>query len=76
MPVDECEDLWNSITVIEAQQTLVNITVSQWAHMTKNDRSKTHKRLHKQAYPDSFSTKKEITTEQLQMFLGQGGSNG
>ena len=70
MTVEDCEDLWNSITVIEAQQTLVNITVSMWANMSKSDRQKIHRSLHRQAYPDSFETAKEISTEQLQLLLG------
>jgi len=41
----------NAIDVLESQETLLRFKASDWPNLKKTDREKTHKILHKKAYP-------------------------
>lgn len=69
MTEDDAEDYWNAITAIEAQDTLVAFTISQWPDMSNSDRERIHRKLHSQAYPESFIDKKPLSAEHLQRLL-------
>lgn len=48
--------------MIESQYTLINFTVSDYPHMKKQDKSKLHKSIYKNAY---IKEDRQITTEEL-----------
>jgi hypothetical protein len=62
--------LWESITVIEAQEMLKDLTVSSFPNYSKQEKSKLHRKLHRQAYPANFSEQIELTPEALARALG------
>lgn len=68
---DRIESLWQAITVIEAQQQLMKMSVADWPNMKKQQRSKVHKELFSKAYPSEVRKKNYITPEQLQKVLGR-----
>lgn len=41
----------NAADVIESQEILASFKSSDWPYLKKRDREKTHKELHKRAYP-------------------------
>lgn len=51
---------------IESQEALLQLNVSAYPHMKKEDQSKTHQRLHSIAYPKE---KKKITLDELEVML-------
>lgn len=57
--------LWQSITRIESQNTLLQFTVQDWSHMRKDQRNKVHRQLHKQAYPEVYESKKPKSTKDI-----------
>lgn len=61
--------LWESITVIEAQEMLKSLTASSFPNYSKSDRQKLHKKLNRQAYPASFEDQVELTADKLAMVL-------
>ncbi len=63
--------LWKNISVIEAQEQLKAFTVADWSNMKKNSRSKIHKDLFNQAYPNQLKKKNYITIEDLGKVLGR-----
>lgn len=63
MPLDEAYDFFEAISVIEAQQTLLELRVSDWPYMKKDARSRWHRSLHKTAYPATH--KNPVSTEKL-----------
>jgi len=70
-PTDVVNMMWESVTMIEAQEQLKSFSAADWPNMKKADRSKLHKELHRQAYPNSFSKKNLITVHDLQKMLGR-----
>lgn len=71
LPNDAVEKLWECITMIEAQEQLKQFVVSDWSSMKKGQRSKLHKDLYNQAYPDKLKKKNYITIEDLGKVLGR-----
>jgi hypothetical protein len=61
MSVDEYNDAIECMINIEAQDTLNQIMVITWPNMKQKDREKMHKKLYRQAYPDSFKEAKQLT---------------
>ena len=57
-----------AIDTLEAQETLLNLTISGSANTKKNDREKLYRELNKKAY--SHLPKKEMTTSDLASKLG------
>jgi hypothetical protein len=72
LDVDECESYWQSITVIEAQQALLNITTQNWSNISKKEREKIHRNLHKKAYPKTFVENKQAIPDDLKRALSGG----
>ena len=70
MELDLFYTLWQSITVIEAQEILMQLKISDWPNMKDNDRQKFHRDLHRAAYP---KTKESVTLtmEQFAAALGR-----
>ena len=55
---------WQAITVLEAQEALIQLRVSDYPGMKKDNRMATHKQFHKLAYPKTHDAE-TVTTEQL-----------
>lgn len=69
MPAEELHDLWQAITVIEAQEMLKEIQVSHYPHTTKSSQGRLRKSLIKKAYPESFKMTKVYTAEEAALKL-------
>ena len=68
MPVDDFMDLYNSITIIEAQEMLRLLQVADYPNMGKEDRKKLFDGLKKAAYPSRLkgaSKEKGVSTKEL-----------
>lgn len=63
--------LWESITMIEAQEQLKRLTVADWPNMKKSQRDKRHKELFAMAYPSEIRPKNSISVNDLKKFMGQ-----
>lgn len=61
---DEQETFWQAITVIEAQEALVQMDVANFPWVKGEDREKIHKRYHKLAYPKIHNPSEVISTEE------------
>lgn len=61
--------LWQAITVIEAQETLVRLQVASYAHMKPDDQRKLHRSLHEMAYPAIYRNPVTLTAEQMAKLL-------
>ena len=53
----------NAADVIESQEILTTFKSSDWPHLKKRDREKTHKELHKRAYPFEWSNSAPLSIE-------------
>jgi Zn/Cd-binding protein ZinT len=65
------ESMWQSITTLEAQEQLMQMSVQDWSHMKKAQRTKLHKELFKKAYPSEIRKKNYISAEDLAKVLGR-----
>lgn len=63
--------MWECITIIEAQEQLKQLTVSDWANMKKNQREKLHKELYRQAFPSELKPKNYVSLSDIQKVLGK-----
>jgi hypothetical protein len=55
MSFEQASKLLNSADVIESQEILASFKAADWPNLKKSDRQKTHKDLHKMAYPFEWS---------------------
>lgn len=62
MPYDEFEEYWSMISVIEAQEMLLDLRKHDWPHLQTNKREEFHRSISKQAYPES---NKPMTLEEF-----------
>lgn len=51
----------NAADTIESQEILMRFKASDWPKLKKHDREKTHKELHKKAYPFEWSNASPLT---------------
>lgn len=65
MSVDDFDSAFQAMLNIEAQDTLNSIMISSWTNMKEKDRDKMHKKLYKQAYPDSFKEVKHVSLSDI-----------
>lgn len=73
LPISAVEALWESITVIEAQDQLNKLTIATYTKKKDSDRTKIHKDLFKKAYPDlAEKTVSVVTQDDLNRVLGLG----
>lgn len=74
MSSDDFETYWLAITPIEAQNMLMQMRVADYPHLTKNDRTKSHKELWKLAYPkfSDADSDKSVSTRELAKILAIG----
>lgn len=72
MSIDDIDIYWQCITVVEAQEILLNLRQLDWPNMNKNQREKFHKQLYKMAYPASFKEAKQVSNDHLAKILSGG----
>lgn len=56
---------WEAITVIEAQNLLLQAKIAMFPSMKKEARAKQHRDWHRLAYPSNFQEGEILTTDQL-----------
>lgn len=59
---------WQAITVIEAQEVLIQMRLADWPNMKGPARQKWHRDIHRAAYP--HQKRKAMTPEELAKRLG------
>ena len=65
--------LWEAITIIEAREMILQMTIADWPNLKKQARLRKIRELHKMAFPATYNReKKYITPEQLQRRLMRG----
>lgn len=57
--------LWQMVDVLEAQEALVAMEVSDFAWAKAETRQELHRKYHKIAYPKTHDPTEVLTTEQL-----------
>jgi hypothetical protein len=65
MSVEDFNDYWISIAVLEAQEALVCMGMHDWPSLKRNDRSDRHRKLHATAYPRAWEQSKEVSGDQM-----------
>ena len=68
---DTAYKYWEAITVIEAQDTMIQMRIADYPMMKTHQRRDFHRSMVKKAYPKTFDPdRKPLTTEQLAERLG------
>lgn len=65
MDSEDEEMLWQAITVIEAQDALVQIKNNSFHRMKRNEQERYHRRLHRKAYPDDYAEPVTVTPQSI-----------
>lgn len=66
-----CVTYWEAITVIDAQETLINMRVADHPTLKSSARTKFHRSIIKRAYPKTFDpNEKQISTTEFAERLG------
>lgn len=72
LSVDDFSCAIDSMVNIEAQETLNLNLISMWPNLKQADREKMHEKLYRQAYPDTFKERKEVSlVDVLRGFSGR-----
>lgn len=71
MPIVDANMFYRAITVIEAQEMMKQVQVSSFPKMKKESQEKLHRALHKQAYPEAYSTQKAVSSEDMAKMLSR-----
>jgi len=69
LDIDTADRYWRAITVIEAQDILLQLRIADWPYLKKNPRSSFHRQMHKLAYPDTASGSR-VDPEQAARLMG------
>lgn len=72
LPIDEFNKAWDAITVIEAQDMLVKMSIAEYPNLDGKNKSARHKKIYKLAYPNTFKKRKVLSTKDLAGMLGKG----
>jgi hypothetical protein len=72
MTLQEEMDFWNAITVIEARETLREISVACFPHSSKKGQDKLLKDLNRQAYPEAKASPNKVSNAELNKILLRG----
>jgi hypothetical protein len=70
MPSDEVEDLWEAVTVLESQETLLSMKIATYPHISDSSRAELHREIFYQAYPHYLYPPKTIDAKDLMAQLG------
>ena len=69
MDIFEFKQLWNAITMIEAQEMLSQLCITDYPHLKKHKRQQIHRKLSALAYPER---KKELmSTREIADYLNR-----
>ncbi len=73
LPFETFNELWQSITIIEAEETLLKMSISAYPHMSENKQKEFHRKMHKQSRPKIFdsdeNSKKPVPMDQFAKLL-------
>lgn len=69
MDVQEFNDYWIAIEVLEAQEALVSMGMHDWPSLKRNDRAERHRKLHASAYPRAWEQKKEVSGAEMSTII-------
>ena len=58
-------DYWAAVSVLEAQEGLVQMSMMDWPNLKRPDRSKRHRELHRIAFPKSWQESKPVSGEDM-----------
>lgn len=73
LTVDEFTALWEAITILEAQETLLNMNIAAYPMLKKEDAKKFHRSIYEKAYPRNWErAKRSLTTAELAKLSGAG----
>jgi hypothetical protein len=72
VPKRTLDVMWECITIMEAQDQLKLFNALDWPNMKKQDRSKLHRELYRQAYPSALKKKQSVNLSDLQRILNNG----
>ena len=67
----DVDQYWKAITVLEAQDMLINLQVQSYAWMKKPNQDKLHKETYKKAYPTHLREDKILSSEEVARLLGK-----
>lgn len=71
LTIDVEEMLWQSITMIESQDMLIAMKTADFPHLKKENRSRVHKSIYKNAFPKVFENTEPMDNEKLAKFIGR-----
>jgi hypothetical protein len=54
---------------LEAQESLLSISIGSFADLKKEDRTKMHREIHKRAFPKVHESKRAISGQELAVIL-------
>ena len=63
---------WQGITIIEAQNSLIELSIASYPYMKRNAQQKMHKEFHAQAFPKVHDTSRVLTTKELMELIVNG----
>lgn len=73
MTLDEFSMYWEAITILEAQESLLNMNVAAYPMMKKEEAKKFHKDVFIKAFPGNKERmKRRLTTAELAQLTGAG----
>lgn len=65
MSAEAEEMMWQALTIIEAQETLIEFQVSSFPHAKQSEKEKIHRAVHKLAYPSIYNKPVVLTAEAM-----------
>jgi hypothetical protein len=70
LSIDDFDQLWLSITTIEAREMLNRVTIADFPNMKQSARERVFKDLSDDAFPSSMRPVKQVSTSDLAKLLG------
>jgi hypothetical protein len=70
LSIDDFDQFWLAISVIESRKMLNLITVGDFSHMKQSTRDKVFKDLSDDAFPSSIMPVRQVSTSELAKVLG------
>lgn len=72
LPAPDFEELWQAITVLEAQETLLQFRISIYPKLKAKAQKEEHRRVHKEAYPTKMYPPKTVPVSDVMTQLNRG----
>lgn len=76
LTMEDCEGLWQAITVLEAREELLRLHAMDWPNTKKEHRNRRHRELKVQGYPPHLSQEvqgRQVSTAEFAAFIASGG---